>query len=173
MFNKRNDNELFIDRTSESRLPEPKIPEPTADIRRRNVSVIGPTLRFKGELSANEDLVIEGQIEGTIAHQDKNLTIGKGGRVKADIRAKCVEILGEVEGDVRGDEVVRMRSSAVVTGNISSPLITMDEGAHFTGSIDMSAKESAKAETKTKKQAQNSAKVAVAGTAAQAHTGGT
>src|SRR5690606_39699191 len=62
--------------------PEPPTPAPGA-VRTRTVSVIGPTLVFKGELSADEDLVIQGTIEGTIAHHKKNLTVGKEGRVKA------------------------------------------------------------------------------------------
>ena len=66
----------------------------------RNVSVIGPTLIFRGELSADEDLVIEGSIEGTIAHHKKNLTIGKKGRVTADIHASAVIVEGELNGDV-------------------------------------------------------------------------
>jgi hypothetical protein len=71
----------------------PKIGE-ARPIRSKNVSVIGPTLVFKGELSADEDLVIEGDIEGTIAHHKKHLTIGKQGRVKADIHASSVIVKG-------------------------------------------------------------------------------
>jgi hypothetical protein len=71
----------------------PKIGE-ARPIRSKNVSVIGPTLVFKGELSADEDLVIEGDIEGTIAHHKKHLTIGKQGRVKADIHASSVIVEG-------------------------------------------------------------------------------
>ena len=107
------------------------------EVRKRAVSVIGPTLIFKGELSANEDLVIEGQIEGTIAHQDKNLTVGKSGRVAADIHAEIVEIQGEVNGDIRGDQLVKLTESAVVNGNIRCARIVMEEGACFTGNIQM------------------------------------
>lgn len=106
-------------------------------VRKRSVSVIGPTLIFKGELSANEDLVIEGRIEGTIAHQDKNLTVGKNGRVKADIHAQTVEIQGEVNGDIRGEELVKLTSTAVVNGNIFCARICMEDGACFSGSIHM------------------------------------
>jgi cytoskeletal protein CcmA (bactofilin family) len=119
-------------------------------VRTRSVSVIGPTLVFKGELSADEDLVIQGTIEGTIAHHKKNLTVGKEGRVKADIHAASVSIEGHVEGDIHGDDFVELAKSAVVTGNIFCGRIKMADGARFNGSIEMST------------QAANHAKLTVA-----------
>jgi cytoskeletal protein CcmA (bactofilin family) len=107
----------------------------------RSVSVIGPTLVFKGELSADEDLIIEGTIEGTIAHQQKNLTVGKQGRVKANIHAKSVTIEGSVQGDVRGDEFVLLSPGANVSGNLSSPRIQMSDGAVFNGRVEMSTRQ--------------------------------
>jgi cytoskeletal protein CcmA (bactofilin family) len=103
----------------------------------RSTSVIGPTLVFKGELSADEDLIIEGTIEGTIAHQQKNLVVGKQGRIKANIHAKDVTIEGNVEGDIRGDERVLLSAGANVSGNISSPRIHIADGAIFNGSVEM------------------------------------
>lgn len=103
----------------------------------RSASVIGPTLVFKGELSADEDLIIEGTVEGTIAHQQKNLTVGKQGRVKAHIHAKHVRIEGAVEGDVRGDELVLLARGSNVSGNIFSPRIQMEDGATFNGKVEM------------------------------------
>lgn len=135
MFNKKKDDELDYERAEPAVGTHP-------DVRRRKTSVIGPTLRFKGELSANEDLIIEGEIEGIIAHQEKNLTVGKEGRVKADIAARVVEIYGNVEGDVRGEDVVKVMKSAVVKGNIFCARIIMEDGAQFSGRIDMSQKKS-------------------------------
>lgn len=106
-------------------------------MKNRSVSVIGPTLVFKGELSADEDLVIEGTIEGTIAHHKKNLTVGKQGRVKADIHAASVIIEGRVEGDIHGDDVVDLAKSAVVDGNIFCARIKMADGARFNGRVEM------------------------------------
>lgn len=114
----------------------PKIGE-ARPIRSKNVSVIGPTLVFKGELSADEDLVIEGSIEGTIAHHKKNLTVGREGRVKADIHASSVIVEGRVDGDIHSDEIVGLAKSAVVTGNIYCARIEMEDGAHFNGKITM------------------------------------
>jgi len=100
-------------------------------------SVIGPTLSFVGELSAQEDLIIEGKIEGTIKHQKRNLTVGKQGRVKADIHAMKVIIEGTVEGDVRGDELVLLAKGSKLTGNISSPRVSMEDGAIFKGKMSV------------------------------------
>lgn len=114
----------------------PKLGE-SPPVRPRNVSVIGPTLIFKGELSADEDLVIEGQIEGTIAHHEKNLTVGKQGRVKADIHAKSVMVLGTLIGDVHSDGTVSLAKGANVVGDIYCSRIVMEDGARFKGKIDM------------------------------------
>jgi cytoskeletal protein CcmA (bactofilin family) len=101
------------------------------------VYVIGPTLVFKGELSADEDLFIEGRIEGTIAHHKMNLTVGKQGRVKADIDATSVFIEGQLVGDIRSDGTVTLAKGANVEGNIFCANIIMEEGARFQGNIDM------------------------------------
>ncbi len=106
-------------------------------VRSKNVSVIGPTLVFKGELSADEDLVIEGHIEGTIAHHKKHLTIGKQGRVKADIHASSVIVEGELVGDIHSEGVVSLANGANVKGNIYCGRIVMEDGARFKGKIDM------------------------------------
>ncbi len=106
-------------------------------IRARNVSVIGPTLVFKGELSADEDLVIEGTIEGTIAHHKKNLTIGKQGRVTAHIHASSVVVEGELNGDIHSDGLVSMAKGSTVNGNIHCTRVVMEDGARFNGKIDM------------------------------------
>jgi cytoskeletal protein CcmA (bactofilin family) len=130
--------------------------EPTTDttkstssfkVSTRPSSVIGPTLVFKGELSADEDLVIEGTIEGTIAHQEKNLTVGKRGRVKANIHAKAVIIEGTVVGDIRCDERVELAAGADVTGNITSPRVHLADGANFNGNIEMPVRQTESAVT--------------------------
>ena len=103
---------------------------------RTATSVLGPTLRFKGELAADEDLLIQGQVEGSIEHS-QSLTIGTEGGVKGNIRARTVIIDGSVEGDVYGLESVAVRDTARVRGNIFAPRVGLAEGAKFTGRIDM------------------------------------
>lgn len=106
---------------------------------RRNLSVIGQTLFFKGDLSAEEDLLIQGTVVGSITHQAQNLTIGAHGDVQADIVAQHVIIQGKVRGDVRASESIIVEASARVEGNLYAPCIGLREGAKFKGGIDMDA----------------------------------
>ena len=119
---------------------------------KRQVSILGPTLKFNGELTANEELVIQGQVEGKIKHSS-NLKIGKEGRVKADVRAELIVVEGTVDGDLDGRKAVIVKDSANVTGNISSPTVTLHEGSTFNGSIDMTSGKQAKAEPPVAKPA--------------------
>ncbi len=105
----------------------------------RKASVLGPTLKFKGELSAEEDLMIQGSIEGSIKHSS-SLTIGESGHVKASVSAEYIAIEGSVEGDIHGTQSVTVRETATINGNISSPTVSLLEGATFNGSIDMTGK---------------------------------
>jgi len=100
------------------------------------MSVLGPTLVFKGELSADEDLMLKGRVEGSIRHT-ASLRIGKEGSVKGDIKAKYITVEGQVEGDMHASSSVNVKASAHVKGNIYSPTVGLIEGAHFRGSIDM------------------------------------
>lgn len=105
----------------------------------KQASILGPTISFKGELKAEEDLLIQGQIEGSITHTS-SLTIGNEGNVKADIKAAFITVEGKVQGDMRGSKSVIVTDSGNVKGNIFSPTVTLVEGAIFNGSIDMSDK---------------------------------
>ena len=104
------------------------------------VSVLGPTLVFKGELSAEEDLLLKGRVEGSIRHT-ANLRIGQEGSVKGDIKAKHITVEGSVEGDLRATTSVSVKESANVTGNIYAPSVGLIEGARFKGNIDMGSAE--------------------------------
>ena len=128
---KKSDEDDSMDITTAARVGQ------TQQVRSKNVSVIGPTLVFKGELSADEDLVIEGTIEGTIAHHKKNLTIGKEGRVTADIHASSVIVLGQLIGNIHSEGIVSLAKSANVKGDIFCARIVMEDGARFQGKIDM------------------------------------
>lgn len=102
-------------------------------------SVLGPTLKFKGELTAEEDLVIEGSFEGSIEHSS-SLTIGESGRLKGNIRAEHVSVDGYVDGEIHGSQSVTIRETATIDGNITSPTVSLLEGATFNGNIDMTSK---------------------------------
>ena len=103
------------------------------------VSVIGETLHFKGELSAGEDLVIEGTVEGTVNQGKCCLTVKPKGTLLANVNATKIFIEGRVEGDLSATVGVTIRESGEVTGNIIAPKIAIHEGATFNGSIEMRA----------------------------------
>lgn len=98
---------------------------------------IGKSVIIKGELSGSEDLTIEGQVEGRIDLKDNVLTIGPNGKIKAEVFAKSVVVLGEVTGNVTASEKVDIRDNGSVDGDIASPRVAIAEGAHFRGSVDM------------------------------------
>jgi cytoskeletal protein CcmA (bactofilin family) len=98
---------------------------------------IGKSIVIKGELNGSEDLTIEGQVEGKIELRQNVLTIGPNGRIKAQVFAKAVIILGEVTGNVTATEKVDIRDNGSVDGDIAAPRVAIAEGAHFRGSIDM------------------------------------
>lgn len=100
-------------------------------------AVIGPSIRIHGELTGEEDLVIEGQVDGTIHLEKHNLTIGGNGRVKANIQANGVIVEGQLEGDIAGTEKVIIRRTGNMRGNIVAPRVTLEDGAMFKGSIEM------------------------------------
>jgi len=98
---------------------------------------IGKSVVIKGELSGSEDLTIEGHVEGRIDLKDNVLTIGPNGKIKAEVFAKAVVVLGEVTGNVTASEKVDIRDNGSVDGDIASPRVAIAEGAHFRGSVDM------------------------------------
>jgi cytoskeletal protein CcmA (bactofilin family) len=106
----------------------------------RDIVNIGKSVVIKGELNGSEDLTIEGHVEGTIQLRDHVLTIGPNGKIKAQVFAKAVIVLGEVHGNVTASEKVDIRDNGSVEGDIVSPRIAIAEGAHFKGSVDMQRK---------------------------------
>ena len=126
--------------------------EPQRGMERSTVN-IGKSVVIKGELSGSEDLTIEGQVDGKIELRQNVLTIGPNGKIKAQVFAKSVVILGEVTGNVTASEKVDIRDNGSVDGDIAAPRVAIAEGAHFRGSIDMqrqgaSAKPAEKADQK-------------------------
>ena len=93
-------------------------------------------MRFRGELSAQEDLIIQGSVEGSITHT-QSLTVGTDGSMKGDIRARVIVIDGKVEGDLYATESVNIRATAKVKGNVFAPRVGITEGAFFQGQIEM------------------------------------
>jgi cytoskeletal protein CcmA (bactofilin family) len=113
---------------------------------------IGKSVIIKGELNGSEDLAIEGQVEGKIELRQNVLTIGPNGKIKAQVFAKSVVILGEVTGNVTATEKVEIRDNGSVDGDITAPRVAIAEGAHFRGSIDMQRSGSKAGDSKSEQQ---------------------
>lgn len=105
--------------------------------RRPELSVLGKSVVFKGEFEADEDLVIDGRVEGKITHRAEHLTIGPHGNVKADIMAQRVLVQGTVVGNIHAADTIVIEVSAHVTGNLFAPRVGLKEGAEFDGRIQM------------------------------------
>ena len=101
---------------------------------------IGQSVQIKGELKGNEDLTIEGQVDGKILVKDHNLTIGANGRITAEVHAKTVVVVGEVIGNVTADDKIELAPSGSVQGDLRAPRVAIADGARFKGSIDMERK---------------------------------
>jgi cytoskeletal protein CcmA (bactofilin family) len=112
------------------------------DTATERMSILPPTLKFKGELHADEDLLIQGVIEGTINHTQR-VTVGKEGKVKANIRAQIIKVEGSIEGDLHAEKSVYVDESGNLRGNIHAPSVSIVEGANFNGAVDMDMKRSA------------------------------
>ncbi len=100
------------------------------------MSVFGPTLRFKGELKAQEDIKIEGRIEGTIHHQQR-VVVGAKGEVVATLNAAQIDVDGKVVGDMSAKKSIKVNQSAIVRGNLRAPSVSITEGANFNGGVTM------------------------------------
>jgi cytoskeletal protein CcmA (bactofilin family) len=123
-------------RPTESRPTELRPLEARVAESAHRASVLGPTLRFRGELSAQEDLIVQGSVEGSITHT-QSLTIGAEGSMKGDIRARVIVVDGKVEGDLYATESVNIRAAAKVKGNVFAPRIGIADGALFQGQVEM------------------------------------
>ena len=124
--------------------PQPVI-QPRVNVpQTKEQPMIGPSICIKGDLSGQEDLIIEGRVEGTIELRQHNVTVGKKGKVKADIYGKTITIEGEVQGNLYGEEQLVLRQTSTVRGNITAPRVSLEDGSNFKGSIDMSPKETAR-----------------------------
>ena len=103
----------------------------------RDAAVIGPSIHIDGDVRGEEDLLIEGEVNGTVQLKNNSLTIGPNGKVRADVSANSVYVDGYMEGDLFGSERVHIRKSAQVHGNVTSPRVSLEDGAKFKGSIEM------------------------------------
>lgn len=121
---------------------EPSMPSTT---RSRTAATIGPSIQISGDVTGNEDVRIEGRVEGTVNLSDNVLTVGKEGQINATANARAIFVEGKVEGDLKADEQVVIQSAGNVRGNIIAPRVTLEDGCKFKGSIDMDVESSSTA----------------------------
>jgi cytoskeletal protein CcmA (bactofilin family) len=146
MWNKREDEPLRPSvPTPVSATPQPlQSPVVAAASERREpagagAAGIGPSITIVGDVSGEEDLTILGKVEGKIVLPKHSVTIGHGGRVKADIQAKFVSVAGEVHGNLVAGEQIVIRKTATMLGNLTAPRVGLEDGCRFRGSVEMEA----------------------------------
>ncbi len=111
-----------------------------------STAVIGPGIKVNGEISGEENLIIKGAVEGSVKLGSHRVDIDQSGRVTADVTAKVIEVSGQVQGDITGNEKVTISKAGNVRGNIVAPRVILEDGAKFKGSIDMNPAEAVAAE---------------------------
>ena len=120
--------------------PKAGAPERRRETRMETIVNIGQSVQIKGELTGNEDLTIEGMVDGKIILKDHNLTIGANGRITAELHAKTVVIVGQVMGNITADDKIEIAATGSVSGDLRAPRVAIEDGARFKGSIDMERK---------------------------------
>jgi cytoskeletal protein CcmA (bactofilin family) len=140
MWKKSEPEEVHLHPAPAPQVPPAVLPKnPIPPVRER--AMIGSTIAIMGDLRGEEDLLIEGRLEGKVEMRSHSVTVGKSGRIKGDIYGKIVTIEGTVEGNLYGEEQLIVRQSGTVRGNIVSPRVALEDGSNFKGNIDMSPKE--------------------------------
>jgi cytoskeletal protein CcmA (bactofilin family) len=115
-------------------MNKPVAPQPES---RGSRATIGSSIDIKGDLSGAEDLLVEGRVEGKIILKKNTVTIGKSGRIKADVHGSSIHVDGKVHGNLYGEKEIIIRASGNVEGNLVAPRVTLENGSQFKGSIDM------------------------------------
>ena len=129
----------------EPAAPSPTRGEPETDMRGKRsdpnggqvMANIGKSISIKGDLTGNEDLVVEGKVEGKIALPDNELTVGNNGNVSADVHAKSVVVIGKLRGNVSATEKIEVQASGSVDGDVRAPRLIIQEGAVLNGAVEM------------------------------------
>jgi cytoskeletal protein CcmA (bactofilin family) len=118
--------------------PERSAPAPTSHSHATGErATIGRSITIRGEVTGDEDLLIQGRVDGSVDLKQHSVTVGREGEVKANIIGRVVTVEGKVEGNLSADEQVILRASATVQGDISAPRVVLEDGARFRGGVDM------------------------------------
>lgn len=103
----------------------------------REAASIGPAISIVGDLTGDEDLIVLGKVDGKIEVPKHSVTVGRSGRVTADIKAKVIHVEGEVKGNLSAAEQIVIRKTATMLGNLTAPRVGLEDGCRFKGSVDM------------------------------------
>ena len=126
---------------SSQAAPAAKTPDPVKT-NGRKPATIGPSIVIHGDVSGEEDLIVDGTVEGTVNFKDNNLVVSANGQVKANISARIIRIDGEVKGELHGSEQVVISPSGKVHGDIRAPRVVLEDGCTFRGSVEMETEKS-------------------------------
>ena len=132
----KSENETRPVEPSPARTQQGAVP-PKREHSMENIVNIGKSIEIKGELTGNEDLTIEGKVDGKISLKGHHLTVGANGRIKGEVRAKAVVVVGEMNGNIVADDKVELAATGSMLGDIQAPRVVLADGARFKGSIDM------------------------------------
>jgi len=129
------------DRPAPSESPSSSAPTvPQRDHKSSSPATIGQSVQIEGELTGQEDLIIDGKVDGKIVLEGHHLVVGPNGRIHAEVHAKSVQVSGEVSGNIVADDKVEISPSGSVLGDITAPRVALADGSSFKGSIDMGSK---------------------------------
>lgn len=115
----------------------PEYPRPAIDPGVGAPNQIGTAVRIEGQISGQQDMLVDGEVAGSIMLSDHTLTIGSHGKVKANIRAKNVILLGTVEGNVEASDRIEVRGQCSLTGDLRSPRVVIENGAYIKGAVEV------------------------------------
>jgi cytoskeletal protein CcmA (bactofilin family) len=115
----------------------PAPPRPARPAASGERATIGRSITIRGDVTGDEDLLIQGRVDGSVSLREHAITVGPDGVVKASIVGRVVSIEGRVEGNVSADEQIVLRASATVQGDISAPRVVLEDGAKFRGGVEM------------------------------------
>ena len=124
-------------------------------------AIIGRSITIRGEVTGDEDLLIQGRVDGSVDLKQHSITIGRDGQVKADVIGHIVTVEGVVEGNLTAAEQVILRASARVHGDITAPRVVLEDGARFRGGVDMGEAVTANAKPASAREAAHAAPAAV------------
>ena len=129
--------------TLPSRAAEPL--QHTTDAYRTGSATIGKSVVIKGQIFSREDLVIDGEVEGSVEAIEHRVVVGPNGKVNAGVKAREIMVQGSIKGDVEAGDKIDIRREAKLVGNIRTQRIVIEDGAYFKGSVDIQRVDATKA----------------------------